>query len=174
MPTDPTHPSDAAPAHPLDQPVTPETGAKVLAMLALTEGEALALLGARPASDAELAVAQRVDLHALALGLEESTVHALVTDPKVDLGVHADDFEPRAARVRVAASAEAKLQHSIDSLHNSTRLDASTAQEVLNLVVPALRARTRLNANVTKTYSTLLAYQHARFPGHRGPQEPKK
>jgi hypothetical protein len=168
MPTDPTHPSAAAPTHPLDQPVSAETGAKLLAFLGLTEGEALQLLAAREVSPASLKETQHVDLHTLALSVPEDAIHSLATDPKVDLGDHLGDFEERCSRVRYSASAEDKLEHLKTNLHNSARLDGSAVQDVLSKLSGQLSQRARLNPTVRKLYAPLLAYHHSRYPGAKG------
>jgi hypothetical protein len=178
MPTDTTHPTDATPAA-ADRPVSAETGAKLLAFLGLTEGEAQLLLAARPATDAELAEALKEDIHALGLALPATTVHALVSDPKVELGTHAEGFEDRASRLRSAASLEDKLTHGVQLVHGAARLDASLASKALSDLVPQLTTRARVTPKVKETYSTILAYAHARHPGHKGghapaPVEPKK
>ena len=170
MPTDTTHPTDAAPDA-ADKPVTAETGLKLLAAMGITEGEAQLYLAARPATEAELAEARKEDIHALGLALPAPTVQALVNDTKVDLGTHADGFAERAGRLRAAGSLEDKFHHGIDTVHGAARLDASLASKALSDVVPQLASRARVNPKVKETYSTLLAYHHARFPG-RGKGHP--
>ena len=164
---DGVHPTEAAAHRPARAAGVGGDGGEARAHLGVTEGEAQAILGAKPATAEELAFANKVDLAAIAHALDADTAHALVTDPKLELGAHADGFEERAARLRVASSAGDKLLHASDDLHGAMRLDASVAQDALSSVVPVIRARARLNPKVRETYSSLLAYQHARYPGHR-------
>jgi hypothetical protein len=162
------HPTDIASADPLDQPVSAATGARLLVHIGLTEREALAILSAEDATPEELSIAMKVDLHAMAAALDEATVHALVTDSKIDLGAHGDQLEARAASLRTSAAAEDKLQHVVDALHGAARLDATVAQDAINAVVPQIRTRARVNPAVRTVYSSILAYQRSRFPGVRG------
>ena len=168
MPIDPTHPSDAVSTHPLDQPVSAETGAKLLTLLGLTEGEALQMIAVQDVSPSSLKETQHVDVHALALTAMAEPIHALVTDPKVELGGHAADFEERCTRLRSCDSAEEKLEHMKVRIHDNARVDGSVVQDVLSKVSGQLKERARFDTAVKKTYAPLLAYHHARYPGAKG------
>src|SRR5262249_10545329 len=152
----------------LDQPVSADTGLQLLAHLGLTEGEARAILDAKPATPEELTLAAKVDLHSIAGALDPATAHALVTDSKIELGAQVEGFEERAARLRTMSSAQDKLLHAVDDVHGAARLDADVAHAVVGAAIPVIRSRARLNPAVRETYSSLIAYHHARYPGHRG------
>jgi hypothetical protein len=142
---------------------------KLCTHLGLTEAEALAILSAPVVTSEEVHDVTKVDLHAIANAVSPTTVHALSTDPKIELQADdADKLDPRATRVRTAASACDKLQKVHDALEGSVRVDASVLQTMINVVVPQIRARARANSAVKTTYSSLLAYQKARYPGRKG------
>ena len=48
------------------------------------------------------------------------------------------------------------------------RMDGTSAHEALSLAVPQIRMRARANPAVRTTYSSLLAYMRARYPGRYG------
>jgi hypothetical protein len=159
------HPAHAS--HPLDEPVSPQTGLALLAKLGVTEAEAKAFLAMSNATAEQVDDSEKTNLHAIGAALDETTAHSIATDPKLELGPLGQNFEQRANGVRLASSLSDKLTTAIDDIHAASRVDAGTLQEVLGGIVPQIRSRARVSIAVKKTYSSVLAYWHARYPGKR-------
>jgi hypothetical protein len=160
------HPTEEAAPH--SNAITAETAVRLCQHMMLTESEALSILNAPDVTPEEVSESIKADIHAIAHAFSPTTVAAVTSDPKIEL---TDDkgaqIAARAERVRVASSACDKLQFLHDATEASVHVDAGVLQTFASEVVPQIKARARANSAVRTTYSALLAYQHARYPGHR-------
>jgi hypothetical protein len=136
--------------------------------LGLTEREAQAILATTEYTDAEVAQALRVNIHAISAAFSESTVAAIVADKKLDTPIGLPKLEADALHVRTLAGASDKLLAANGQLHAAARVEASALQKVESVLVPQLRARATVDSTLKNTFAPIFAYHHAAHPGHHG------
>jgi hypothetical protein len=149
-----------------DTPATADTARKLVEKLGLTEREAQALLAVDPPTDAQVQEAAKVNLHAIGAAFSAATVTAINADKKLTSPVAGDALSSAALHVRTMSSASDKLQAMDRAAHASSRVEANALANVEKAIVPEIRARANVDASVKETFAAILAYHHARNPGH--------
>lgn len=144
--------------------------------LGLTDEDIACLLDAKDTTPEESQLDARVNSEAIARAYPASVTAALAEtgSPIAVKCTKVHTIEAHAARVRGAVRVVEKLTAATGALERAVRGDADVLDQVTREIVPQIRARAAVVAETGATFSSVLAYHQARYPGrHKKPKTPK-
>ena len=164
-----------APGTPRGTALTATMALALAQRLGLTDEDIACLLDAKDTTPEESQLDARVNSEAIARAYPASVTAALAdgSSPIAVKCTKAREIEAHAARVRGAVRVVEKLTVATSALERAVRGDADVLDQVTREIVPQIKARAAVVTETAATFSSVLAYHQARYPGrHKKPKTP--
>ena len=133
----------------------------------LTDADIAFVLAAQAPTPEEAQLDARVNPTAIARAYTPMVTRVLA-EAHCPIAVESADvseLEAHAARVRHTAKILEKFTEGTRSLERATRGDADVLDKVTREIIPQIKARAAVVKSTETTYSSVIAYHHARYPG---------